>query len=157
MAEDGADAVEAGTEEAAQTMEDAAESDMAAEDRPLDYYLTPETFGYLARAVGESDVRLLPEDLHGHLASTPAHTYAKFNLSDVFESFSQEENDAVWHQILRVATNGARVVYWCNQVERQPPRALAGQFVPDTPLQTALAAKDRLFFYRSFNIRVVRK
>jgi S-adenosylmethionine-diacylglycerol 3-amino-3-carboxypropyl transferase len=123
----------------------------------LPAYLRPETFAYLARDLCRTDVSLATETLHDHLQSTPDATYSKFNLSDVFEAFSEEESGALWQQIVRTATDGARIVYWCNQVERHPGAALAPHVVPDLPAQGVLAARDRLFFYRSFNVRVVRK
>jgi S-adenosylmethionine-diacylglycerol 3-amino-3-carboxypropyl transferase len=120
-------------------------------------YLGERTFRCLAGNASGTEVRLVPEGLYEHLKSTPADTYSKFNLSDLFEGLSADKNDALWEQILRTAKNGARIVYWCNQVERHPPARVAERMPADVPIQRALAPQDRLFFYRSFNVRSVGK
>lgn len=97
------------------------------------------------------------EDLLSFLKNASDNFFTKFNLSDTFEFAAQEEVVSLWNEIIRTAKNGAKVVYWCNQVEHIPPQRLKQNMVCDADLESELQKQDRLYFYRSFHIYTIEK
>jgi S-adenosylmethionine-diacylglycerol 3-amino-3-carboxypropyl transferase len=96
-------------------------------------------------------------DLLSYLKTSPADTFSKFNLSDIFEPLSPAENDILWQEIIRTAKNGAAVAYWNNLVERSYPERLSNHIQTDEKKVAGLQAKDRVFFYDSFHAHTIIK
>jgi S-adenosylmethionine-diacylglycerol 3-amino-3-carboxypropyl transferase len=97
------------------------------------------------------------EDLLRFLKSTFDNSLTKYNLSDAFEFLTIDDALEVWREIIRTAKNGAKVVYWCNQIEHTAPREIEQSVLPDIDLKKVLEDQDRLYFYRSFHIYTITK
>jgi len=87
------------------------------------------------------------ENLLAYLRTISDNTITKFNLSDIFEALSLEENSKIWDEIVRTAKSGARVVYWNNLVKRTYPEYLSKHIKSDEILQNELRKQDRVYFY----------
>ena len=91
------------------------------------------------------------------LKSTSENSLTKYNLSDAFEFLATDDTLEVWREIIRTSKNGAKVVYWCNQVEHIAPREMEQSAVSDIDFENELIEKDRLYFYRSFHVYTITK
>lgn len=120
-------------------------------------YLSKQNFDVLAEGSPRTTVKFATSGLYEHLRDVPSDSLDKFNLSDIFEAFSEAENALLWEEILRTARPGALVAYWCNQIDRQPPKELAKHFKAERAMEQDLFKRDRVFFYQSFNIKTVLK
>lgn len=109
------------------------------------------------REMPASILAIKTDTLLSYLQSAPSNTFSKFNLSDIFEVLSQEQNDLLWEQIVRTSTNGAVVAYWNNLVKRTYPSRLSHQVYDDKKNANALHVKDRSFFYGSFHVNRILK
>lgn len=92
-----------------------------------------------------------------YLKSTPDNSFSKFNLSDIFEALSVEENDSLWHEIVRTARPGAKVAYWTNLVARSYPDSLTTHIRDEKNVARRLHAVDRVFFYGAFRLHTILK
>ncbi|MEK9177160.1 MAG: DUF3419 family protein [Patescibacteria group bacterium] len=117
-------------------------------------YVREENFETLKRLPPDV-LALVSEDLVSFLAREPVGSFSKWNLSDVFEGFSEEENARVWVEIVRTSRPGAVVAYWNNLVPRSFPAELADKIADDVPGAADLHARDRVFFYGSFHRNVI--
>lgn len=104
-----------------------------------------------------SRLSMVVNDLMSYLKSMPNDSFSKFNLSDVFEPLSLEQNDTLWKEIVRTAKNGARVVYWNNLVPRTFPQQLSVNVKDEAQRATQLHSMDRVFFYGNFHINTILK
>jgi S-adenosylmethionine-diacylglycerol 3-amino-3-carboxypropyl transferase len=104
-----------------------------------------------------SSLSMITDDLLSYLKSMPDDSFSKFNLSDVFESLSPEQNNILWKEIVRTAKNEARVVYWNNLVYRTFPQDLSANIKNEDQLANQLHLKDRVFFYGDFKVNRITK
>ncbi len=109
------------------------------------------------RNMPESILSITTDNLLSYLQSTPAGTFSKFNLSDIFEALSPAENEILWGEIVRTAKHGAVVAYWNNLVQRSYPAHLSSQIETDNERVSQLRAKDKVFFYDSFHMYTILK
>ena len=100
-------------------------------------------------------LRIVEEDLGGHLQRVEPGTYSAHNLSDCFEYMSQEQTDELLRQIVRVSRPGARLVYW-NLLVGRDGAALSNLLDADPERARALHATDRAFFYGRLVLETVR-
>ncbi len=119
-------------------------------------YLSKENYAKLQK-YNTSKCEFRNEDLLSFLKSTSDNSLTKYNLSDAFEFLTTDDALEVWREIARTAENGAKVVYWCNQIEHTAPREIEQSVVPDIDLKKVLEDQDRLYFYRSFHIYTITK
>ncbi len=119
-------------------------------------YLSKENYAKLQK-YNTSKCEFRNEDLLSFLKSTSDNSLTKYNLSDAFEFLATDDALEVWREIARTAKNGAKVVYWCNQIEHTAPREIEQSVVPDIDLKKVLEDQDRLYFYRSFHIYTITK
>ncbi len=96
-------------------------------------------------------------DLMCYLKSMPDDFFSKFNLSDVFEPLSLEQNNLLWKEIIRTAKNGARVVYWNNLVPRTFPQHFSANIKDEARMAYQLRLRDRVFFYGDFHVNTIVK
>lgn len=104
-----------------------------------------------------SSLSIMTSNLLNHLRSMPDNSFSKFNLSDAFEPLSETENETLWHEIIRTAKSGAKVAYWNNLVKRASPMSVSSQINTDHEFVNNLHAKDRVFFYGSFHLHIIKK
>lgn len=121
----------------------------------LPHYLRLENFKLLKQA--NSNVKLVTENIINLLKKQPDHTIDKFNLSDVFESMSEDECNTVMEEILRVAKNGAILIFWNNFVNRDVPVYLKNHFILNKPLIDKLIPIEKVFFYEKFFIYTIQQ
>jgi len=113
-------------------------------DLPL--YLTRE--GHAALRDSKTELEIVSGDLLSVLKKAPDQSFSAYNLSDVFEAFSEEGHEAMWVEIVRTARPGARVAFWNNLVSRDVPRPVSERVRKEG---ASYASKDRVFFYGSFS------
>lgn len=119
-------------------------------------YLLEENYTKLQK-YNASKCEFRNDDLLSFLKSTSDNSLTKYNLSDAFEFLAADDALEVWREIARTAKNGAKVVYWCNQIEHTAPKEIERGVVSDTELENELKDQDRLYFYRSFHIYIITK
>jgi len=124
--------------------------------KDLPPYLQQDAYLFLKKN-SESVLSINTSDLLSYLKTTPANTFSKFNLSDIFEALSVSENDVLWGEIIRTAKNDAVVAYWNNLVHRTYPAQLSDHINTNEKQVTELRAKDRVFFYGSFHVNTIIK
>lgn len=79
-----------------------------------------------------------------------------FNLSDIFEYMSPDVFAEVYGQVLSAANAGARLVYWNMMAPRRVPHAFMDKVTTLTPIEDALKAEDKAFFYSDFVVEEVK-
>ena len=118
-------------------------------------YLDPEYFQTLRSHADR--VRIITADLLSFLEATPAGTFSKFHLSNVFEYLTTEEYENVLRHVIRVARPGARLCYYNNVVKRSHPRSLDSMIQSEDDLARSLHWRDRSFVYQSVIVERVNK
>jgi len=115
----------------------------------LPYYSQEDNYKKLRDICTKDNSRLVcvSENLLTYLRTISDNTLTKFNLSDIFEALSLEENNKIWEEIVRTAKSGARVVYWNNLIKRTYPEYLSKYIKPNEILQDKLRKQDRVYFY----------
>jgi S-adenosylmethionine-diacylglycerol 3-amino-3-carboxypropyl transferase len=109
------------------------------------------------RHMPESALTITTDTLLHYLRAMPADSFSKFNLSDIFEALSPDDNDALWEEIIRTAKSGAVVAYWNNLVQRSFPIKYSSIIKTDEDHLRSLRAKDRVFFYDNFYVHTIIK
>lgn len=90
---------------------------------------------------------IVTTDLLSYLRSVPENFFTKYNLSDIFEALSENQQSELWKEIIRTAKNTAKVVYWDNLMIRPVPNHFSKQVILQGTLASQLFATDRVFFY----------
>jgi S-adenosylmethionine-diacylglycerol 3-amino-3-carboxypropyl transferase len=93
--------------------------------------------------------------LEEYLGRSDAGTFARFNLSDVFEYVSHEHYHRMLDAVIRRSTARARLVYWNMLVPRRRPDHLASRLRPLDDVAGRLHARDRGFFYMALRVEEV--
>ena len=62
----------------------------------------------------------------------------------------------VYGQVLSAANAGARLVYWNMMAPRRVPHAFMDKVTTLTPIEDALKAEDKAFFYSDFVVEEVK-
>jgi S-adenosylmethionine-diacylglycerol 3-amino-3-carboxypropyl transferase len=91
-------------------------------------------------------------DGRGDLFQITDGTFDGFNLSDVWETATLEEQERGYAALLTRARPGARLVYWNLVVPRGRPASLAGRVRPLPEVSAALHAQDRAWFYGALHV-----
>ena len=121
----------------------------------LPFYIRPETIQRLKSKTIKMDLRT------GHiidiLGNLPDNSLSKYNLSDVFESLSEEGTQKIFSEILRTGCNNARIVFWNNLVKRDVSKRLAPFFRREKDIEMQLRSKEKVFFYEDLKIYTLRK
>ncbi|MEK7658635.1 MAG: DUF3419 family protein [Patescibacteria group bacterium] len=102
-------------------------------------------------------IKIVTNDFFTYLRSAPNNYFSKFNLSDIFETLSERENNELWEEIIRTAKNRAVVVYWNNLVGRSYPSNLSKNIFDEDKKADQLYKIDRIPFYGSFHINKIAK
>jgi len=105
----------------------------------------------------KTPIDIVTDSVFEYLKKTPDNYFSKFNLSDIFESLSNEENNDLWAEIMRTAKNNAVVTYWNNLVERKYPDYLSKNISDDKNTAERLCKADRAPFYGNFYINKIVK
>lgn len=115
----------------------------------LPFYAQEGNYKKLRKTYVNDNSRLVcvSENILTYLRTVSDNTLTKFNLSDIFEALSLEENNKIWDEIIRTAKSEARVVYWNNLVKRTYPEYLSKHIKSDEILQDELRKQDRVYFY----------
>ncbi|HEY2515657.1 MAG TPA: DUF3419 family protein [Polyangiaceae bacterium] len=122
-------------------------------EEALPPYLQREPYARLKALVPH--VRIELADVESALRGSPAGTFSKANLSDLFEYLSDEATDALFEALGEQLRPGGRVCFWNLLVPREPPAALRPRLRPRTASARALYERDRSWFYRSFHVEEV--
>ncbi|MCK4543947.1 DUF3419 family protein [candidate division WOR-3 bacterium] len=96
-------------------------------------------------------------DMLSFLKGLSDNSIDKFNLSDIFELFSDLEYEQCLREIIRVSKPNARVCYWKNLVFREVPKSLSNNIRLLNKLSENLHSIDRGFFYNGIEIMEIIK
>jgi S-adenosylmethionine-diacylglycerol 3-amino-3-carboxypropyl transferase len=106
-------------------------------------YLDKSNFSTLKRLVDK--VELVNSDCYKYLKKTQK-SFTKYNLSDIFELFSQKEYEDILGEIARITKNRGIIFYWNNLVLRYiHPNVNDIHFKYEQSAK--LFKKNRVFFY----------
>ncbi|MBI6545951.1 MAG: DUF3419 family protein [Cyanobacteria bacterium NC_groundwater_1444_Ag_S-0.65um_54_12] len=100
-------------------------------------------------------IQLINGDLEGYLARIPDEEFTRFNLSNLFDWFSEANFVRVHREIVRVAKNEARLCWWNTLAVRHLPGEIP-EIVPEDGLAVELLARDR-FIYAQFQVGRISK
>ena len=100
-------------------------------------------------------LELVTGDLEGYLSRVPDGTFTRFNLSNLFDWFSEPALVNAHREVVRVAANGARLCWWNTLAVRHLPPEIP-EIVPENDLAIRLLEQDR-FIYAQFQIAQVEK
>ncbi len=80
----------------------------------------------------------------------------RFNLSDIFEYMSVDNQRAALLSMVQASRRGSRMVFWNMMVPRPVPRELADRLISLEALANELHARDKAFFYSCLHVAEVR-
>jgi S-adenosylmethionine-diacylglycerol 3-amino-3-carboxypropyl transferase len=92
-----------------------------------------------------NSLKIITCDLSVYLRSCKKQTFTKFNLSDVFEVYSQKDYEYLITEIARISKKNAIVCYWNNLVDRFEHKGKELIFLKKQ--SNILSKIDRVFFY----------
>ncbi len=118
-------------------------------------YMQKEKYNLIKANIDKIDIQTI--DLFSFLKKLPDNSIDAFNLSDVFELFSDSDFKNCFEEIYRVSKNGARICYWQNLVLRELPASLKDKFLNHKSLADNLHSIDRGFFYNKLKVLEVVK
>lgn len=110
--------------------------------------LRPESFGVIRANLDRLTWQVT--SLEAFLATQPACSFDRFNLSNVFEYVASTHYHRLLDALVRAGRPGGRLAYWNLFADRQRPEAMADRLRPLPALADRLHARDRAFFYHRF-------
>ena len=116
----------------------------------LPLYLRPEL--YVAIRAGLDRLRLVHGSIEEAGRSHVGRGFDGFNLSDIFEYLDPATAESLYMELFGLARPGARIAYWNTLVPRSCPTELLDRIRPQKEFAHKLFARDRAFFYCSFEI-----
>ncbi len=119
-------------------------------------WLQPE--GHAALGAARERVRLVHGELERVLPELAARgeRFDAFNLSNIFEYVTVDQQRTILRAVLEAAAPGARVAWWELFAPRPLPPDLRPRFEGRPRLAAELLARDRAWFYGGFHVEVVR-
>jgi S-adenosylmethionine-diacylglycerol 3-amino-3-carboxypropyl transferase len=121
--------------------------------RALPVALRPEHHGAIRQRLDRLELRV--QSLEHCLASLPAASVDRFNLSDVFEYISTPAAEAVFDDVARAGRPGGRAVHWNMLVPRYCPPRLAGRLRPLPEVGRRLHPRARACFYSDLVVEAI--
>jgi S-adenosylmethionine-diacylglycerol 3-amino-3-carboxypropyl transferase len=117
-------------------------------------YLHPDNYPKLKSLVDR--VAIVKGELEDFLSATPAESFNKANLSDIFEYMSESLSNQVFTALAGNLRSKGRIAYWNLLVPRRSPKELSHKLIYLPDLSNSLWLRDRSFFYRSFNVEEIK-
>jgi len=108
-------------------------------------YLNPENFEKLKKIADK--IEFVNEDILNFIENSNKQIN-KYNLSDIFEKYSQKTYESVISLISKKSQKGTKICYWNNLVERKNHHIK--NMVKDIKKSKELFNQDRVFFYSDF-------
>ncbi len=121
----------------------------------LPYYVREDFIEKIKRS--KTEILYATESLSRFLISIPSNTITKWDLSDIFETYSQIESQIVFQEIYRTSKNGAKIIFWNNLVDFSIPESMKNFFVEHSEVAATLHQKEQIPFYRKLIILEVVK
>jgi len=118
-------------------------------------YLKLESFYQLKRVIGK--IEIITSDVGDFLVRQPPNSFSRFNLSDIFETMSEDSKDHLFKELIRTGRNNSIIVYWNNLVERDFPIFFNNYISTDRKATILLHQNDRAFFYNKLIINRIKK
>ena len=114
----------------------------------LPFALRLENFDAIRANLDRLEIR--QQSLEHFLATQPANTIDRFNLSDVFEYVSPQNYHGMLQELVRVSRPEARMAYWNLLAERRRPSFMSNEIRPLHDLAASYYQQDKAFFYQAF-------
>ena len=121
----------------------------------LPEYLKEKNFDLIKQNIDK--LKIITSDINTYLKKQEDNSFSKFNLSDIFELFSQEDYEKMLREILKKSKNNAIICYWNNLVYRNKHPSTNNKIVKDFQISKKLFSKDRVFFYNDFIVEQIKK
>ena len=116
-------------------------------------YLDKDNFNKLRRLTDK--IKFVNGNLIEFVMKQKTGKFSKFNLSDIFELYSQEKYENLLKEIIRVSQKNGKVCYWNNLVPRFGHREIEG-IIKDNKKSEDLHRRDRVHFYSKFIVENVK-
>lgn len=113
-------------------------------------YLLDRNFATLKQLAGR--VQTVTARLADHLRTLPDATIDRFNLLDIFDWMDPGTRQATFGEVVRVGSDGARLIYRSTVSSLPAPVAYHGVAVGEDDLARELFAQDRSGTYSSFYV-----
>ncbi|MBM3311543.1 MAG: DUF3419 family protein [Candidatus Aminicenantes bacterium] len=126
-----------------------------ASERHLPPYLREENFAPIRDRLDR--VEVVTDSGEHFLSTLPDSSVSKFNFSNIFEWMSPAAYERFLRETVRVARDGARLVYRNLLVFREHPPSLDGVLHSQGRLAKSLQAEDLSFIYDNYVVEDVRK
>jgi S-adenosylmethionine-diacylglycerol 3-amino-3-carboxypropyl transferase len=128
----------------------------------LTYIMTgrfaPQALPRYLRPEHDTDIRTRLDRLtivHAAVQQAPG-PFDGFNLSDIFEYMSPPEHASAYGALIRLASPGARMVYWNLLAARGIPIGMGGTVIALPEVAASLHQQDRAWFYGALHVDEVR-
>jgi S-adenosylmethionine-diacylglycerol 3-amino-3-carboxypropyl transferase len=115
--------------------------------------LRPQSFDRIRNNLDRLEWRVT--SLERVLAASPAGSFDKYNLSDIFEYVSPAHYAHLLAAIVRAGRPGGRLAYWNMLAPRRRPPELEDRLQPLDELAQRLHARDKAFFYGAFVVEEI--
>lgn len=119
----------------------------------LPLYLRKENIPIIKERLGK--IKIIKSDLGTFLTENPKQ-YTKYNLSNVFETFSEKETNNAFRDIIKSGRPSARLVYINHLVERTFPTDVANEIGHDELVEVSLNKQNMAFFYHKIHIDYIK-
>ena len=116
-------------------------------------YLDKDNFSRLKKLADK--IKFVNENLIEVTRKLRPDKFSKFNLSDIFELYSQGEYENLLKEIVRVSQKNGKVCYWNNLVPRFKHIEIDG-IIKDDKKTEDLHRRDRVHFYSKFIVENVK-
>jgi len=117
-------------------------------------YLKKESFPILKERINK--IQIKTSSLQKTLADLPDNSITKFNLSNIFDWFDENDFKQILSEIERVGNNGSRLFYSATRNDRGIPKSIEG-IQSEKELASQLMKKDRTTLYSNFQVGRITK
>lgn len=121
----------------------------------LPVYLRQENFALIRNRLDR--IQIVTGSCQDYFAAVPDAYFSKFNFSNIFEWLSEVEFEQLLHQTLRVARDGAVMVYRNLLVHREHPPTLDSSIRSCHELADTLHIRDLSFIYDNYVVEEIHR
>jgi len=117
-------------------------------------YLRKESFNILKERIDRIQLKTIT--IEEFLKECKNNSITKFNLSNIFDWYSDHEFKTILNEIVRVGANKSKIIYSVTRSDRAIPDNIT-ELTPDKKLAMELSKKDRTMMYSNYEIAEIQK